>query len=191
MRPAVITDVADDSRLMQEEIFGPVTCIVPFRTEEEVGNGGRELCMHAPFIVPSLPPTLPAPPRPPSPSLQVIQRANNVRYGLSACVWSENSGTTHRVAQALDVSSFLSPLSPIFVHVYHSWEQLDFVLGWSGACMYEACDTELRSMQFLLGFFINRISGTCHNLRTVVYFRVIFSPSVWDGFPAHVLLHVC
>ena len=36
MRPTVITDVSDDSRLILEEIFGPVTCIVPFRTEEEV-----------------------------------------------------------------------------------------------------------------------------------------------------------
>jgi len=36
MRPAVITNVLDDSKLMQEEIFGPVTCIVPFKTEEEV-----------------------------------------------------------------------------------------------------------------------------------------------------------
>uniref|UniRef100_A0A8W8NTL7 Aldehyde dehydrogenase domain-containing protein n=1 Tax=Magallana gigas TaxID=29159 RepID=A0A8W8NTL7_MAGGI len=36
MRPTVITDVKDDSRLMKEEIFGPVTCIVPFDTEEEV-----------------------------------------------------------------------------------------------------------------------------------------------------------
>ena len=36
MRPTVITDVSDDSRIMQEEVFGPVTCIVPFRTEEEV-----------------------------------------------------------------------------------------------------------------------------------------------------------
>ena len=36
MFPAVITDVSDDSKLMQEEIFGPVTCIVPFKTEEEV-----------------------------------------------------------------------------------------------------------------------------------------------------------
>ena len=35
--------------------------------------------------------------------VQVIERANNVQYGLSACVWSENSGITHRVAQALDV----------------------------------------------------------------------------------------
>lgn len=36
MRPTAITDVADSSRLMQEEVFGPVTCIVPFKTEEEV-----------------------------------------------------------------------------------------------------------------------------------------------------------
>ena len=36
MRPTVITGVSDDSKLMQEEIFGPVTCVVPFKTEEEV-----------------------------------------------------------------------------------------------------------------------------------------------------------
>ena len=36
MRPTVITNVADSSPLMQEEVFGPVTCIVPFKTEEEV-----------------------------------------------------------------------------------------------------------------------------------------------------------
>ena len=47
---------------MQEEIFGPVTCIAtPFTTEEEV-----------------------------------IQRANDVKYGLCASVWSENMGTIHR-----------------------------------------------------------------------------------------------
>ena len=38
MRPTVITDVTDESRLMQEEVFGPVTCIVPFRTEQEVSD---------------------------------------------------------------------------------------------------------------------------------------------------------
>ena len=32
----MITGVSDDSRLMQEEVFGPVTCVVPFKTEEEV-----------------------------------------------------------------------------------------------------------------------------------------------------------
>ena len=37
--PTVITDLSDDSRCMREEIFGPVTCIVPFDTEEEVRGG--------------------------------------------------------------------------------------------------------------------------------------------------------
>ncbi|XP_071830126.1 2-aminomuconic semialdehyde dehydrogenase-like [Apostichopus japonicus] len=36
MRPTVITNLKDTSRCMQEEIFGPVTCVVPFQTEEEV-----------------------------------------------------------------------------------------------------------------------------------------------------------
>ncbi len=36
LRPTVVTDVSDSSRLMTEEIFGPIVCIVPFQTEEEV-----------------------------------------------------------------------------------------------------------------------------------------------------------
>lgn len=36
MLPTVITGLPDNSRCMQEEIFGPVTCVVPFDTEEEV-----------------------------------------------------------------------------------------------------------------------------------------------------------
>jgi acyl-CoA reductase-like NAD-dependent aldehyde dehydrogenase len=36
IRPTVITNVSDESSLMTDEIFGPVTCIVPFTTEEEV-----------------------------------------------------------------------------------------------------------------------------------------------------------
>ena len=28
--------VRDESRLMKEEVFGPLTCVVPFKTEEEV-----------------------------------------------------------------------------------------------------------------------------------------------------------
>ena len=47
MRPTVITGVSDDSKLMQEEIFGPVTCVVPFKTEEEV----RELFKNQPKYV--------------------------------------------------------------------------------------------------------------------------------------------
>ncbi|KAG0715505.1 Aldehyde dehydrogenase family 8 member A1 [Chionoecetes opilio] len=36
MRPTVITGLSDKSRCIQEEIFGPVTCVLPFETEEEV-----------------------------------------------------------------------------------------------------------------------------------------------------------
>jgi acyl-CoA reductase-like NAD-dependent aldehyde dehydrogenase len=70
MLPTVITDVKDTSRLMQEEIFGPVTCIVPFDTEAEV-----------------------------------VERANNVPYGLAATVWSQDVGSIHRVARQLQVGT--------------------------------------------------------------------------------------
>ncbi|XP_045165226.2 2-aminomuconic semialdehyde dehydrogenase-like [Mercenaria mercenaria] len=66
MRPTVITDVKDTSRLMTEEIFGPVVCIVPFDTTDEV-----------------------------------IERANAVKYGLAATVWSTDVTTLHRVSQKL------------------------------------------------------------------------------------------
>jgi aminomuconate-semialdehyde/2-hydroxymuconate-6-semialdehyde dehydrogenase len=35
VEPTVITDVEPSSRVMQEEIFGPVATITPFRTEAE------------------------------------------------------------------------------------------------------------------------------------------------------------
>jgi acyl-CoA reductase-like NAD-dependent aldehyde dehydrogenase len=35
MRPAVLADVDNSSRVAQEEIFGPVACIIPFDDEEE------------------------------------------------------------------------------------------------------------------------------------------------------------
>ncbi|XP_009976198.1 PREDICTED: aldehyde dehydrogenase family 8 member A1 isoform X3 [Tauraco erythrolophus] len=44
MLPTVIAEVKDESCCMQEEIFGPVTCVVAFDTEEEVikrANGVR------------------------------------------------------------------------------------------------------------------------------------------------------
>lgn len=66
MLPTVITDIKDESCCMKEEIFGPVTCVVPFDSEEEV-----------------------------------IKRANSVKYGLAATVWSNNVGRTHRVAKKL------------------------------------------------------------------------------------------
>uniref|UniRef100_F7HXP8 Aldehyde dehydrogenase 8 family member A1 n=1 Tax=Callithrix jacchus TaxID=9483 RepID=F7HXP8_CALJA len=66
MLPTVITDIRDESCCMTEEIFGPVTCVVPFDSEEEV-----------------------------------IERANSLKYGLAAVVWSSNVGRVHRVAKKL------------------------------------------------------------------------------------------
>jgi len=36
IQPTVISGLSDDARCMQDEIFGPVTCITPFDSEEEV-----------------------------------------------------------------------------------------------------------------------------------------------------------
>ncbi|XP_026174978.1 2-aminomuconic semialdehyde dehydrogenase [Mastacembelus armatus] len=44
MPATVISGISDSSRIMQEEIFGPVTCVSPFDTEDEAvskGNGVR------------------------------------------------------------------------------------------------------------------------------------------------------
>jgi acyl-CoA reductase-like NAD-dependent aldehyde dehydrogenase len=35
LRPALLADVRNDTRVAQEEIFGPVACLIPFDTEEE------------------------------------------------------------------------------------------------------------------------------------------------------------
>ncbi|CAG09090.1 unnamed protein product [Tetraodon nigroviridis] len=66
MPATVITGVSDSSRVMQEEIFGPVTCVSPFDTEDEA-----------------------------------VSKANGVRYGLSATVWSRDVARVHRVARRI------------------------------------------------------------------------------------------
>jgi acyl-CoA reductase-like NAD-dependent aldehyde dehydrogenase len=35
LRPAVLADVRNDTRVAQEEIFGPVACLIPFDTEDD------------------------------------------------------------------------------------------------------------------------------------------------------------
>ncbi|OQV25109.1 Aldehyde dehydrogenase family 8 member A1 [Hypsibius exemplaris] len=68
--PTILTNVSDQSSCMQDEIFGPVTCVVPFDNEEEV-----------------------------------VDRANGVKYGLCAVVWTKDLARTHRLAQRLQVGT--------------------------------------------------------------------------------------
>ncbi len=65
--PTVFADVDNRMKIAQEEIFGPVACLIPFRDEA-----------HA------------------------IALANDIDYGLSSYVWSENIGRAHRVAAAVE-----------------------------------------------------------------------------------------
>lgn len=65
--PTVFADVDNRMRIAQEEIFGPVACLIPFRDEA-----------HA------------------------IELANDIEYGLSSYVWTENIGKAHRVAAAVE-----------------------------------------------------------------------------------------
>jgi len=65
--PTVFADVDNRMKIAQEEIFGPVACLIPFKDEA-----------HA------------------------IALANDIQYGLSSYVWTENLGKAHRVAAAIE-----------------------------------------------------------------------------------------
>ena len=65
--PTVFADVDNRMRIAQEEIFGPVACLIPFKDEADA-----------------------------------IEKANDIDYGLSSYVWSENIGRAHRVAAAIE-----------------------------------------------------------------------------------------
>ncbi|MEA3394478.1 MAG: 5-carboxymethyl-2-hydroxymuconate semialdehyde dehydrogenase [Pseudomonadota bacterium] len=65
--PTVFADVDNRMRIAQEEIFGPVACLIPFKDEADA-----------------------------------IAKANDIQYGLSSYVWSENLGRAHRVAAAIE-----------------------------------------------------------------------------------------
>ncbi len=65
--PTVFADVDNRMRIAQEEIFGPVACLIPFKDEADA-----------------------------------IRLANDIQYGLSSYVWSENLGRAHRVAGAIE-----------------------------------------------------------------------------------------
>jgi aldehyde dehydrogenase (NAD+) len=65
-RPALFTNVSQSSRIVQEEIFGPVLTVQTFRTVEEV-----------------------------------IEKANNIPYGLSGGVWTDKGSKIFKVTTAL------------------------------------------------------------------------------------------
>jgi 5-carboxymethyl-2-hydroxymuconic-semialdehyde dehydrogenase len=67
VRPTVFADVRNDMQIAQDEIFGPVACLIPFDDEADA-----------------------------------IRIANDIRYGLSSYVWTENLGRAHRVAAAVE-----------------------------------------------------------------------------------------
>ena len=67
VRPTVFADVDNRMRIAQEEIFGPVACLIPFTDEADA-----------------------------------IRQANDIDYGLSSYVWTENLGKAHRVAAAIE-----------------------------------------------------------------------------------------
>ncbi len=65
--PTVFADVDNRMRIAQEEIFGPVACLIPFKDEPDA-----------------------------------IEKANDIQYGLSSYVWTENLGKAHRVAASIE-----------------------------------------------------------------------------------------
>jgi 5-carboxymethyl-2-hydroxymuconic-semialdehyde dehydrogenase len=65
--PTVFADVDNRMQIAQDEIFGPVACLIPFDDEADA-----------------------------------IRIANDIAYGLSSYVWSENLGRAHRVAAAIE-----------------------------------------------------------------------------------------
>ncbi len=67
VKPTVFADVDNSMRIAQEEIFGPVACLIPFTDEADA-----------------------------------IRQANDIAYGLSSYVWTENIGRAHRVAAAVE-----------------------------------------------------------------------------------------
>jgi 5-carboxymethyl-2-hydroxymuconic-semialdehyde dehydrogenase len=65
--PTVFADVDNRMKIAQDEIFGPVACLIPFKDEADA-----------------------------------IRIANDIPYGLSSYVWTENIGKAHRVAAAVE-----------------------------------------------------------------------------------------
>jgi 5-carboxymethyl-2-hydroxymuconic-semialdehyde dehydrogenase len=67
VQPTVFADVTNSMRIAQDEIFGPVACLIPFDDEPDA-----------------------------------VAQANDIPYGLSSYVFTENVGRAMRVAAAIE-----------------------------------------------------------------------------------------
>lgn len=67
IKPTVFADVKNSMRIAQEEIFGPVVCLLPFDTEEEG-----------------------------------LKMANDVEYGLSSYIWTQDISKILRLARGIE-----------------------------------------------------------------------------------------
>src|SRR5437588_10040502 len=65
-QPTIFSDVDNNMRVAQEEIFGPVSSVITFKDDDEL-----------------------------------IQKANDTIYGLSAGIWTQNITRAHRFARAI------------------------------------------------------------------------------------------
>jgi 5-carboxymethyl-2-hydroxymuconic-semialdehyde dehydrogenase len=65
--PTVFADVNNQMKIAQDEIFGPVACLMAFDDEADA-----------------------------------LKIANDIRYGLSSYIWTENLGRAHRMAAGIE-----------------------------------------------------------------------------------------